>query len=92
MAIKYTLSGADAHQQYLKIEAEFPVSEEITKVYLPTWRPGRYELGNFAKNVRHFQVKRNIQCVVMSFERSCSSASGNSLKDWSFNLKVIFVV
>ena len=22
MAIKYTLSGADAHQQYLKIEAE----------------------------------------------------------------------
>ena len=56
MAIKYTLSGADAHQQYLKIEAEFPVSEDITTVYMPTWRPGRYELGDFAKNVRHFQI------------------------------------
>ena len=56
MGVKYILSGADAHQQYLKIEAEFPVFGDTTTVYLPTWRPGRYELGNFAKNVRHFQV------------------------------------
>jgi predicted metalloprotease with PDZ domain len=25
------------------------------EIQLPSWRPGRYELGNFAKNVRNFQ-------------------------------------
>ncbi|MES2629303.1 MAG: PDZ domain-containing protein [Bacteroidota bacterium] len=27
-----------------------------TLVQLPTWRPGRYELGNFAKNIQRFEV------------------------------------
>ncbi|MBL7928088.1 MAG: M61 family metallopeptidase [Bacteroidia bacterium] len=25
-------------------------------IFLSSWRPGRYELGNFSKNVRHFKV------------------------------------
>ncbi len=29
---------------------------ETTLVQLPTWRPGRYELGNFAKNIQKFEV------------------------------------
>ncbi len=29
---------------------------ETTRVQLPTWRPGRYELGNFAKNIQRFAV------------------------------------
>jgi len=29
-----------------------------TRVQLPTWRPGRYELGNFAKNIQKFAVFR----------------------------------
>lgn len=29
---------------------------ETTFVQLPTWRPGRYELGNFAKNIQKFEV------------------------------------
>ncbi len=56
MSVKYTVSGAQAHNQFLKIEATFPVSGSTTSVHLPTWRPGRYEMGNFAKNVKHFQV------------------------------------
>ena len=32
------------------------ITEETTYLQLPAWRPGRYELGNFAKNIRRFQV------------------------------------
>lgn len=56
MKIQYTLSGQQANQQYLQIEAVFPVSEDRMCIYLPVWRPGRYELGNFAKNIKHFQI------------------------------------
>ena len=30
--------------------------KENIKMQLPAWRPGRYELGNFAKNIRSFKV------------------------------------
>tara|TARA_B110000444_G_scaffold259903_1_gene305148 strand:+ start:2519 stop:3976 length:1458 start_codon:yes stop_codon:yes gene_type:complete len=51
-----TVSGRAA----LRFEADFPLtvqqdSEEITgqdwEIQLPTWRPGRYELGNFAQYI-----------------------------------------
>lgn len=42
-------------QQYVVIRAELPVYEEVTTIYLPVWRPGRYELGNFSKYVRNIQ-------------------------------------
>lgn len=52
-AVKYTLSTPKQHLQFLYLQAEFP-SEGLAhlQVQLPTWRPGRYELGNFAKNVQ----------------------------------------
>lgn len=56
MKVQYTLSGQQAYQQYIDIEVSIPVSGDQTLVYLPTWRPGRYELGNFAKNIKHFQI------------------------------------
>jgi predicted metalloprotease with PDZ domain len=31
----------------------------ILKLQLPSWRPGRYELGNFAKNIKDFKVFNN---------------------------------
>lgn len=43
-------------QQYIQITAVFNTPENITRVQLPAWRPGRYELGNFAKNVKGFKV------------------------------------
>ncbi|EMR01357.1 M61 family metallopeptidase [Cesiribacter andamanensis] len=32
------------------------LQEEVTYLQLPSWRPGRYELGNFAKNLQQFAV------------------------------------
>ncbi|MCH2225070.1 MAG: PDZ domain-containing protein [Crocinitomicaceae bacterium] len=53
---KITLDANQWNSQYIKITAEFDTPEEIAIIQLPSWRPGRYELGNFAKNVRNFKV------------------------------------
>ncbi len=54
--VHFTFSSANPSQQYIRISARFPVTKEITELQLPAWRPGRYELGNFAKYVRNFRV------------------------------------
>ena len=56
MAVKYTFSIDNSTQQYILIKATFDVKSETTVVDLPSWRPGRYELGNFAKNVKGFKI------------------------------------
>lgn len=54
--VKYTFSCENPSQQYISIKATFQVKNDRTVVHLPSWRPGRYELGNFAKNVKAFKV------------------------------------
>ena len=54
--VRYSFSAEDRNKQYVQIKVQIPVSKEITVVHLPSWRPGRYELGNFAKNVNRFKV------------------------------------
>ena len=54
--VKYTFSCENPSQQYISIRATFPVSSNSTIIHLPSWRPGRYELGNFAKNIIGFRV------------------------------------
>jgi len=54
--VRYQFSAIERNKQYVQIKVQIPVSKEITLIHLPAWRPGRYELGNFAKNVNHFKV------------------------------------
>jgi len=54
--VRYQFSAIERNKQYVQIKVKIPVSKEITLVHLPAWRPGRYELGNFAKNVNRFKV------------------------------------
>jgi predicted metalloprotease with PDZ domain len=55
--ITYTFSVANPQQQYIQLEVCFPTSGiNQLRLQLPTWRPGRYELGNFAKNVKGLKV------------------------------------
>ncbi len=53
----YKISSTSPNSRYLQISAttENPEKKNI-ELQLPSWRPGRYELGNFAKNVRNFHV------------------------------------
>ena len=52
----YTFSIEQPEQQFIQIKYSFDVQEDTTEVQLPSWRPGRYELSNFAKNIRNFKV------------------------------------
>jgi predicted metalloprotease with PDZ domain len=52
----FKLSIPNLHQQYLHIEIHLNNISDETAIYLPTWRPGRYELGDFAKNIKAFKV------------------------------------
>jgi predicted metalloprotease with PDZ domain len=58
--MKYTIryDQSLAHNHFLQIEVTFPAIENETMILkLPSWRPGRYELGNFAKNIKDLSFK-----------------------------------
>lgn len=55
--MKYFLHYKNPTAQYIPIEVEIDVRKnKELEICLPTWRPGRYELGNFAKNIQGFSV------------------------------------
>lgn len=55
--ITYTLSTPEIHRKFLHLQAEFPTEGASSmQIQLPAWRPGRYELGNFAKNIRTWEA------------------------------------
>jgi predicted metalloprotease with PDZ domain len=56
--MNYIFSYENPHLQLVNIEfiAENNEQLDILHVQLPAWRPGRYELGNFAKNIKNWQV------------------------------------
>lgn len=53
---KYHFNIEHPNQQYVQIKLTAEIKQAETLVQLPSWRPGRYELGNFAKNVKGFKV------------------------------------
>ena len=55
--INCTVSYQKPHQHWLDFELTFSdLDQDKTYLQLPAWRPGRYELGNFAKNIQKFTV------------------------------------
>jgi predicted metalloprotease with PDZ domain len=54
--VPYTFSIENPNQQYIAISVHFKTNAEQTTFRIPAWRPGRYELGNFAKNVKNLRV------------------------------------
>lgn len=54
--MKYYFSTEAPQQQYISITVQVPSAQDTTLLKFPRWRPGRYELGEFAKNVKSFQI------------------------------------
>lgn len=51
--ISYTLYQKNPASHYIYIDLEIDlVTGDSLDLQLPAWRPGRYELGNFAKNIK----------------------------------------
>jgi predicted metalloprotease with PDZ domain len=55
--IQYTFYQKNPHAHYVYIDLLIDTnSTSLLELQLPAWRPGRYELGNFAKNVKRLDV------------------------------------
>lgn len=53
----YKFSYTHPHRHFIDIEMRISEHKEAELILqLPSWRPGRYELGNFAKNIQYFKV------------------------------------
>lgn len=51
--MKYIISYTKPHHHYIDIEfIADKINQDEILVQLPAWRPGRYELANFAKNIQ----------------------------------------
>lgn len=69
MIVKYSLSFNQPQHRFIDVIVRIPAEKrKSVEVQLPAWRPGRYELGNFAKNVRRFAVT-NEQGHALPFEK-----------------------
>lgn len=70
--MNYKVGSKVPGSRFLDIEITIPSNgENSLEIALPTWRPGRYELGNFAKNVRGFSVL-NADGFKLSFKKKSS--------------------
>ncbi len=55
--MKYTVSYQRPWHQFVDIEMVIDnITEPLLVLQLPAWRPGRYELGNFARNIRKWKA------------------------------------
>lgn len=55
--MKYWIESKDAISKYLKVQIVLQnIDKKAIKLQLPAWRPGRYQIQNFAKNIRNFSV------------------------------------
>ena len=55
--MKYTFSYSNPHKHFVDIEFIIDhITAESIEIQLPAWRPGRYELGNFAKNIQQWKA------------------------------------
>jgi predicted metalloprotease with PDZ domain len=56
--IDYQISSSEPNTRWIEVRMKVPSNgKKIIQLQLPSWRPGRYELGNFAKNISQFEAK-----------------------------------
>src|SRR5215217_8991056 len=53
----YHISVADPQSHFLLVTYTIPdIENDFIEIQLPAWRPGRYELQNFAKNIQFIEA------------------------------------
>ena len=76
--VRYSYGLSNASQHFVDVCVTMPVSKSIVQVLLPAWRPGRYELGNFSRNIRCIRAengdKKHLQ--IRKIERNSWEISG----------------
>lgn len=54
--MEYHFSFQNPNTHLLTIKATFQAPESETQIYLPNWRPGRYQIQNFAKRIKNISA------------------------------------
>ena len=71
--LRYTVSYRSPNRQLIDIELHVSgIAEDTLEIHLPNWRPGRYEMGNFARNIRSFGVF-NASNQALPFEKTAKN-------------------
>ncbi len=81
--MEYIITYQTPEKHFIDIEVRLCPTQAVTKVQLPAWRPGRYELGNFAKNVREFNVVDGKNNAISFYKTSkdCWTIETDSIKE-----------
>ena len=79
--MKYTISYNHPEKHFIDFELSISVLKKDSLVLqLPSWRPGRYELGNFAKNIKDFKILDNQNNLVSFNKKNKDSWEVNTVK------------
>lgn len=54
--MNYHFSFSNPNSHYITIKATFSCEEANAQIYLPNWRPGRYQIQNFAKRIKSIKA------------------------------------
>lgn len=55
--VHYKIAYESPQERFLQIECQLEdLKGSFLEVHLPAWRPGRYELQNYARNIHHFKA------------------------------------
>ena len=86
-SVHYTFSLTCANQNFLDISVTMPVKGNELIIKIPAWRPGRYELGNFSRNIRKMLVEDTAGRVlkIRKHERNSWKIEGISGKQIKIN-------
>jgi predicted metalloprotease with PDZ domain len=56
----YRISILDTTNHFIKLEWTIEhIRQDMLHIQQPAWRPGRYELQNYARNVRNFEIRND---------------------------------
>ena len=63
--LKYSISFKNPQSQIVDICVEAPCSDISSMIFkLPNWRPGRYQIQNFAKRIKSVKAKNEVGDVI----------------------------
>lgn len=86
----YRISVPDPDSHFVEIAYTFTTNEnKIIGLQLPAWRPGRYEIQNFAKNIQKLEVRSEsgwlLPCRKVTKDRWQIDATGEQTITVSYN-------
>ncbi len=87
MKLKYHFSCTNPASQFIQIDLQISCAadQEIT-LQLPSWRPGRYQIADYAQNIRHFKITDFSQQSVNFEKTSKNTWCFSGQKDQSYSV------